>query len=95
LSVLNRHYPATGFVDFFVNEISNSAVKKTAIDSNVLRANTRVPWVLTAIEVRRDSDIGGFPFWLGQVNSASLRDTSPAKKFPCAAKQSIFPVDHT
>ncbi len=34
--------------------------------------------------LRRDSDIGGFLFWLGQVNSAPLRDTSKQHAMVCA-----------
>jgi hypothetical protein len=34
--------------------------------------------------LRRDSDIGGFLFWLGQVNSAPLRDTSKQHAMVCS-----------
>jgi len=34
--------------------------------------------------LRRDSDIGGFLFWLGQVNSAPLRDLTRQKQMVCA-----------
>lgn len=34
--------------------------------------------------LRRDSDIGGFLFWLGQVNSAPLRNTSKQRAMVCA-----------
>jgi hypothetical protein len=34
--------------------------------------------------LRRDVDIGGFLFWLGQVNSAPLRDTSKQHSMVCA-----------
>ena len=34
--------------------------------------------------LRRDSDIGGFLFWLGQVNGAPLRDTTRQKAMVCA-----------
>jgi CSLREA domain-containing protein len=34
--------------------------------------------------LRRDADIGGFLFWLGQVNSAPLRDTSKQRAMVCA-----------
>ena len=34
--------------------------------------------------LRRDADIGGFLFWLGQVNSAPLRDTSKQHAMVCS-----------
>jgi hypothetical protein len=34
--------------------------------------------------LRRDSDIGGFLFWLGQVNSALLRDITKQHAMVCA-----------
>jgi hypothetical protein len=34
--------------------------------------------------LRRDPDIGGFLFWLGQVNSAPLRDTTKQHAMVCA-----------
>ena len=34
--------------------------------------------------LRRDADIGGFLFWLGQVNSAPLRDTTKQHAMVCA-----------
>ena len=34
--------------------------------------------------LRRDSDIGGFLFWLGQVNGASLRDVNKQHSMVCA-----------
>jgi hypothetical protein len=34
--------------------------------------------------LRRDADIGGFSFWLGQVDSAPLRDTSKQHAMVCA-----------
>ena len=34
--------------------------------------------------LRRDSDIGGFLFWLGQVNSAPLRDVTKQHAMVCA-----------
>jgi hypothetical protein len=34
--------------------------------------------------LRRDADIGGFVFWLGQVNSAPLRDTSKQRAMVCS-----------
>jgi hypothetical protein len=34
--------------------------------------------------LRRDADIGGFLFWLSQVNSAPLRDTSKQHAMVCA-----------
>jgi hypothetical protein len=34
--------------------------------------------------LRRDADIGGFLFWLGQVNSAPLRDTLKQHAMVCS-----------
>jgi hypothetical protein len=34
--------------------------------------------------LRRDADIGGFLFWLGQVNDAPLRDVSRQHAMVCA-----------
>jgi len=34
--------------------------------------------------LRRDADIGGFLFWLGQVNSAPLRDTLRQHAMVCS-----------
>ena len=34
--------------------------------------------------LRRDSDIGGFLFWLGQVNSGPLRDSSKQHAMVCS-----------
>jgi hypothetical protein len=34
--------------------------------------------------LRRDSDIGGFLFWLGQVNSAPLRETTKQHAMVCS-----------
>lgn len=34
--------------------------------------------------LRRDADIGGFLFWLGQVNSGPLRDTTKQRGMVCA-----------
>jgi hypothetical protein len=34
--------------------------------------------------LRRDGDIGGILFWLGQVNSAPLRDTSKQNAMVCS-----------
>ena len=34
--------------------------------------------------LRRDADIGGFLFWLGQVNSTPLRDTSKQHAMVCS-----------
>ena len=34
--------------------------------------------------LRRDSDVGGFLFWLGQVNSGALRDTTKQHAMVCS-----------
>ncbi len=34
--------------------------------------------------LRRDADIGGFLFWLGQVNSGPLRDTTKQRAMVCS-----------
>ena len=34
--------------------------------------------------LRRDADIGGFLFWLGQVNSGPLRDTNKQHAMVCS-----------
>jgi len=34
--------------------------------------------------LRRDADIGGFLFWLGQVNSAPLRDVPKQHAMVCS-----------
>jgi hypothetical protein len=34
--------------------------------------------------LRRDGDIGGFQFWLGQVNSAPLRDVPKQHAMVCS-----------
>ena len=34
--------------------------------------------------LRRDADLGGFLFWLGQVNSAPLRDTNKQHAMVCS-----------
>jgi hypothetical protein len=34
--------------------------------------------------LRRDADIGGFLFWLGQVNSAPLRSTTKQHAMVCS-----------
>ena len=34
--------------------------------------------------LRRDPDIGGFLFWLGQVNSAPLRDVTKQHAMVCS-----------
>jgi hypothetical protein len=34
--------------------------------------------------LRRDADIGGFLFWLGQVNSGPLRDTGKQHAMVCS-----------
>jgi hypothetical protein len=34
--------------------------------------------------LRRDSDIGGYLFWLGQVNGGPLRDTTKQRAMVCS-----------
>jgi hypothetical protein len=39
--------------------------------------------------LRRDSDMGGFLFWLGQVNAAPLRDVTKQRSMVCAFATSV------
>lgn len=39
---------------------------------------------LTGLYLRRDADIGGFLFWLGQVNSAPLRELIKQRAMVCS-----------
>jgi subtilisin family serine protease len=63
------------------NTQTNPINNRTLIDEEYNRAFVATQYFGY---LRRDSDIGGFLFWLGQVNSAPLRDTTKQKAMVCA-----------
>jgi hypothetical protein len=63
------------------NTQSNQIHNRTFIDAEYNRAFVFTQY---AGYLRRDCDIGGFLFWLGQVNSASLRDVSKQHAMVCS-----------
>ncbi len=50
--------------------------------SRIARDPSLYPIVYRSL--RRDSHSGGFPFWLGQVNSGPLRDTTKQHAMVCS-----------
>lgn len=63
------------------NASSNPINNRAFIDEEYNRAFVFTEY---AGYLRRDSDIGGFLFWLGQVNSAPLRDTAKQHAMVCS-----------
>jgi hypothetical protein len=63
------------------NVVTNPINNRTFIDAEYNRAFAFTEY---AGYLRRDADIGGFLFWLGQVNSAPLRDITRQHAMVCA-----------
>jgi hypothetical protein len=75
---------STGRVHLFASNGSESALIGSVAGDNDAEYNRAFVFTEYAGYLRRDADIGGFLFWLGQVSSAPLSDATKQHAMVCS-----------